>query len=257
MPKRLFPVTAVLLSACWTGGVPTLSPDRQASTDVPVRGARDVARSAPSSPSAPSAPIAPTRDARPSPSTPAAGSNTATNSPLHALPGQADPESATAARAERSATEIEVLRDMDLMVPVVGITPAQIPDTYWSKRDGGRLHRAADIMAAKGTPVVSPVEGTVLRVGRNTTGGIVVYTTDTDRRFVFYHAHLERVADGLADGATLRQGDVLGYVGTTGNAPPNAPHLHFQVMRMPADGRYWEGMPVDARPYLTKTGKSR
>ena len=173
------------------------------------------------------------------------------------MAGSADPDGATAANAARGATEIESLREMNLMVPVAGITPHQIPDTYWSKRDNGRLHRAADIMAPKGTTVVSPVEGTVLKVGRNTTGGIVVYTTDTERRFVFYHAHLDRVADGLADGAPLRQGEVLGYVGTTGNAPPNAPHLHFQVMRMPADGRYWEGMPVDVRPFLAKAGKAR
>ena len=247
MRKRLLPWSALLLSACWAGGVPAVSPDRAITAELPVRGARDETRILPS---------APPRDSRrgstargSSPSTPSVGAR--------ALPGQADPDVATAASAARGATEIEALREMDLMVPVDGITPAQIPDTYWSKRDGGRLHRAADIMAAKGTPVVSSVEGAVLKVGRNTTGGIVVYTTDSERRFVFYHAHLDKVAEGLADGSTLRQGDVLGYVGTSGNALPNAPHLHFQVMRMPADGRYWEGMPVDARPFLLKAGRAR
>ena len=237
---RLAPLA--LAAACWAGGVPPVSPDR--ATDTPVRGVRDEAR--PQS----------GREARRS-----AGSAT----PTAAVTGRvsdtgapiSDPDAATAASAERGATEIEALREMDLMVPVEGITPKQIPDTYWSKRDAGRLHRASDIMAAKGTTVVAPVEGIVLKVGRNTSGGIVVYTTDTERRFVFYHAHLDRVADGLADGSTVRQGDVIGYVGSTGNAQPNAPHLHFQVMRMPADGRYWEGMPVDVRPFLTRTGKAR
>jgi murein DD-endopeptidase MepM/ murein hydrolase activator NlpD len=212
--------------------------------DTSVRGTRDDARAQSG------------REARRSvgstaPTTAVSGRVSATGAPI------SDPDAVTAASAERGATEIEALREMDLMVPVEGITPKQIPDTYWSKRDAGRLHRASDIMAPKGTPVVSPVEGIVLKVGRNTSGGIVVYTTDNERRFVFYHAHLDRVADGLADGATVRQGDVIGYVGTTGNAPPNAPHLHFQVMRMPADGRYWEGMPVDVRPFLTRTGKAR
>ncbi len=241
MPPRLrfAPVAFVLTAACWSGGVPAVSPERAA--DLTARSTRDDIAQAPK------------REVRRSAGSivPASGRAVPASSPI------ADPDAATASSAARGATEIEALREMDLMVPVVGVTPQQIPDTYWSKRDAGRLHRASDIMSAKGTPIVSPVEGTVLKVGRNTTGGIVVYTTDTERRFVFYHAHLDRVADGLADGATLRQGDLLGYVGTTGNAPPNAPHLHFQVMRMPADGRYWEGMPVDVRPFLTKTGKAR
>ena len=238
MPRllRSAPLALVLTAACWAGGVPPISPER--ATDTGARSAREEVGQKP------------VRRVS-SNSTPAAARASAVSSPI------ADPDAATAASAERGATEIEALREMDLMVPVAGITPQQIPDTYWSKRDAGRLHRASDIMAAKGTTVVSPVEGTVLKVGRNTSGGIVVYTTDTERRFVFYHAHLDRVADGLADGTNVRQGDVLGYVGTTGNAQPNAPHLHFQVMRMPADGRYWEGMPVDVRPFLTKTGKAR
>ena len=245
---RAAPALLVCAAACWAGGVPPVSPDR---------------------PLAEASPRSSREESRPQLTHDARRTASATNPPPTSAPpsspmrststvaGSADPDGATAASAARGATEIESLREMNLMVPVAGITPHQIPDTYWSKRDNGRLHRAADIMAPKGTIVVSPVEGAVLKVGRNTTGGIVVYTTDTERRFVFYHAHLDRVADGLADGAPLRQGEVLGYVGTTGNAPPNAPHLHFQVMRMPADGRYWEGMPVDVRPFLAKAGKAR
>jgi murein DD-endopeptidase MepM/ murein hydrolase activator NlpD len=242
MARSLRLLALLPLAACWAGGVPTVAPDRagqpQARPTAP--GAREAARPQPSTSGG-------TR-AVPRGGVSSVGGGTG---------GSADPDGLTAAAAAKGATEIEALRELSLMVPVEGIAPGQVPDTYWSKRDGGRLHRAADIMAPKGTPVVAPVEGTVLKVGRNQTGGIVVYTTDSERRFVFYHAHLDRIADGLADNATLRQGDVIGYVGTTGNAPPGAPHLHFQVMRMPADGRYWEGMPVDVRPFLLKSGKAR
>ena len=237
--RSLPPRVAVLLllplaGACWAGGVPPLS----ASVPASERG-----------------PAAPQR-----------GDMT------HVAVARPDPSRATSARGdsrdrassndlvplERGAlTEIEALREMQLMVPVEGITPAQIPDTYWAKRDGNRLHRASDIMAAKGTPVVAPTGGVVLRIGRNATGGIVVYTTDAERRFVFYHAHLDRVAESLRDGEAIAQGELQGYVGTTGNAPANAPHLHFQVMRMPNDNRYWEGMPIDARPFLVQTGKKK
>lgn len=162
-----------------------------------------------------------------------------------------------APKIARARTDVEFLRDTRLMVPVDGIAPEQIPDTYWAKRDGGRIHHASDIMAPRGTPVVAATDGVVLRVGENKTGGTVVYTTDFERRFVYYHAHLERVHERIREGLVIQQGDVLGYVGTTGNAPPNAPHLHFQVMRMPADDHYWEGMPVDVRLYLVKKGRTR
>lgn len=167
------------------------------------------------------------------------------------------PSTTAAPKIARARSEIEFLRDSRLMVPVAGIAPEQVPDTYWAKRDGGRIHQSADIMAPRGTAVIAAIDGVVLRVGQNKTGGIVVYTTDTERRFVFYHAHLDRVSDAIREGLPIQQGDVLGYVGTTGNAPPNAPHLHFQVMRMPDDDHYWEGQPVDVRPFLVKKGRRR
>lgn len=226
MPRRLAgPLVALSLSACWAGGVP-----RAASAPAPVAGATH------------GDPAARDRDRRPGPSAPETS-----DAPVEPV----------APVVRRDRTEVEFLRDMRLMVPVHGISPDQIPDTYWAKRDGGRLHHAVDIMAARGTPIVATTDGVVLRVGQNKTGGIVVYTTDSERRFVYYYAHLERVHERMREGLPIAQGDVLGYVGTTGNAPPNAPHLHFQVMRMPDDDHYWEGMPVDVRPYLVKKGRTR
>ncbi len=149
----------------------------------------------------------------------------------------------------------EYLRARSLMVPVDGVRPEKVADTYWQDRDGGaRTHQALDILAARGTPVLSADSGTVLRLTKNTLGGITIYATDPERRFVFYYAHLDHYAKGLYEGKLIAQGEVIGYVGTTGNAPKNTPHLHFQVMRLVDVRQWWNGPPVDPRPFLTQLG---
>lgn len=142
-----------------------------------------------------------------------------------------------------------------LMVPVVGVAPAKIPDSFNEARDGGRTHRATDILVPQGTPVLAAESGTVLRISKNTLGGNTIYMTDDGGRFIYYYAHLLRYADGLAAGAHVSQGDVIAYVGMTGNAP--VPHLHFQVMRREARRDYWNGTAVDVRPFFTLIGRAR
>jgi murein DD-endopeptidase MepM/ murein hydrolase activator NlpD len=159
--------------------------------------------------------------------------------------------------APLSLSDEDYLHTRALMVPVDGIAPEMVPDTYWQPRDGGaRTHQAVDILAKRGTPVLSVDAGTILRLAKSTLGGITIYATDPERRFVFYYAHLDRYADGLREGQDVAQGDVIGYVGTTGNAPKNTPHLHFQVMRYLDARTYWNGPPLDPRPFLTQTGVS-
>ena len=142
-----------------------------------------------------------------------------------------------------------------LMVPVVGVAPGKIPDSFNEPRDGGRTHRATDILVPQGTPVLAAESGTVLRISQNTLGGNTIYMTDDAGRFIYYYAHLLRYADGLAAGAHVSQGDVIAYVGMTGNAP--VPHLHFQVMRREARRDYWNGTAVDVRPFFTLIGRAR
>jgi murein DD-endopeptidase MepM/ murein hydrolase activator NlpD len=142
-----------------------------------------------------------------------------------------------------------------LMVPVLGVAPARIPDSFNEPRDGGRIHRATDILVPQGTPVLAAESGTVLRLSENKLGGTTIYMTDDGGRFIYYYAHLLRYADGLAAGAHVWQGDVLGYVGMTGNAP--VPHLHFQVMRRETRRDYWNGTAVDVRPFFTLVGRAR
>ena len=155
------------------------------------------------------------------------------------------------------SSDAEALRARALVVPVAGVARDRSPDTFHESRSGSRVPRATDILAPRGTPVLSADDGRVLRVSRNRFGGLVVYATDPDERFVYYYAHLDRHADGLAEGTKLAKGDVIGYVGTTGNAPKNTPHLHFQVMRRERDKGYWEGTPLDARPFLVENGSPR
>jgi peptidoglycan LD-endopeptidase LytH len=156
-----------------------------------------------------------------------------------------------------NATDHDYLRSRWLMVPVHGVRVRDVPDSYDARRDGNRTHNATDILAPRGTPVVSTDDGRVIHLARNTAGGITIYATDASERFIFYYAHLDRYHDGLAKGTKLAKGQVIGYVGTTGNAPANTPHLHFQAMRARDVRRWWEGDPLDVRPYLVEDGQRR
>lgn len=158
--------------------------------------------------------------------------------------------------ARADATDVLYFEVNPLMVPVEGIAPSRIPDSFNEPRDGGRIHRATDILAPMGTPVLAAESGTVIRMSHNSLGGTTIYMTDDSGRFVFYYAHLERYAAGLADQAHVSQGDVIAYVGMTGNAP--MPHLHFQAMRRDVNRHdYWNGAAVDVQPFFTLTGKAR
>jgi murein DD-endopeptidase MepM/ murein hydrolase activator NlpD len=110
-------------------------------------------------------------------------------------------------------------------------------------------------MAPRGTAVIAADAGTIIRLRHNDAGGITIYQLDPDERFVYYYAHLDRYQDGLAEGMKIRQGDILGFVGTTGNAPKDAPHLHFQVMLYRGRGQYWGGEPINPHPFFSRSGR--
>jgi murein DD-endopeptidase MepM/ murein hydrolase activator NlpD len=147
-----------------------------------------------------------------------------------------------------SSETVNYILARGLIVPVAGVAVSQLQDSFDEGRDGERVHRALDILAPRGTPVLAADDGRVLRVRVNALGGNTVYSTDPQGRVVYYYAHLDSYQPGLAEGATIARGDTLGFVGTTGNAPKDTPHLHFQVMRMPPDGRYWDGDPINPYP---------
>jgi murein DD-endopeptidase MepM/ murein hydrolase activator NlpD len=141
------------------------------------------------------------------------------------------------------------LRERTLLIPVQGVQPAALSNTFGAPRGGGtRVHHALDIMAARGTPVQAVEGGTVVRLHRGGAGGITVYQLDAASRYGYYYAHLDRYAPGLSEGKTVTRGEVLGYVGTTGNAPPDAPHLHFAIYEVTDPKRPWRGRPIDPYP---------
>lgn len=168
------------------------------------------------------------------------------------------------ARAEPSAREataleadpIRYLASRRLMVPVEGVSPADLLDDFNARR-GSRTHQALDISAPRGTPVLSADDGRVLRLSENRSGGITVYAVDSNERLVYYYAHLQGYRRGLRAGDSLRRGDVIGYVGTSGNAPSHVPHLHFQVMRLDDPRRYWEGTPLNPYELFAARGERR
>ena len=119
--------------------------------------------------------------------------------------------------------------------------------SYHDARSGQREHEALDILAPKGTPVVAVEEGTVAKLFNSKAGGITLYQFDPGQQYSYYYAHLERYADGLQEGNHVQRGQVLGYAGTSGNAPKDTPHLHFAIFRLTEKKQWWQGSPID--PY--------
>ena len=139
------------------------------------------------------------------------------------------------------------LKERDLQIPVEGVQPEQLTRQFSDKRGSTREHEALDILAPRNTPVRAVEGGRIARLFLSKAGGITIYQFDPSERYCYYYAHLERYADGLREGDVVTKGQLLGYVGTSGNAPIDAPHLHFAVFRLTDEKHWWEGTPID--PY--------
>ena len=138
-----------------------------------------------------------------------------------------------------------------LLLPVQGIAASALRDTFGDGRGGGqRGHEAIDILAPTGTPVLAADDGRIAKLFLSQPGGITIYQFDPTGRFAYYYAHLARYADGLAEGQTIRRGAVIGYVGASGNASADAPHLHFAIFRLGPQKQWWKGEPVNPFAYL-------
>lgn len=143
----------------------------------------------------------------------------------------------------------EELLARGLQFPVAGNVRA-MADSFDDPRGGTRLHQAVDIMAPRGTAVRAVDEGTIVKIASSGAGGKTIYQYDPAERFCYYYAHLQGYAPGLREGQKVARGDVIGYVGTTGNAPERAPHLHFAIYRLDDRKQWWTGTPVNPYPLL-------
>ncbi|MDY0980057.1 MULTISPECIES: M23 family metallopeptidase [Stenotrophomonas] len=137
-----------------------------------------------------------------------------------------------------------------LLLPVQGITAAQLQDTFTDARSQGRVHDAIDILATEGTPVLAVADGTIEKLFDSERGGLTVYQFEPGGTYCYYYAHLQRYADGLAEKQAVKRGDVIGYVGHTGNASPDAPHLHFEIHRLGPEKQWWKGESLNPYPVL-------
>jgi murein DD-endopeptidase MepM/ murein hydrolase activator NlpD len=147
------------------------------------------------------------------------------------------------------ASDIEALERLDLLLPVDNVDAEDLLDTFDDRRGVARTHEAIDIMAARHTPVRAVADGTIAKLYLSEGGGgVTVYQFDPSRTYSFYYAHLDRYASGLREGQAVTRGQVIGYVGSTGNASEDAPHLHFAIYRLNAERQWWKGDPIN--PYL-------
>jgi murein DD-endopeptidase MepM/ murein hydrolase activator NlpD len=137
-----------------------------------------------------------------------------------------------------------------LIIPVAGIRSDQLRDTFTESRSEGRQHDAIDIIAPRGALVMASVDGTIARLFNSVKGGITLYQLSPDQKFVFYYAHLDRYADGIKDGKPVKQGEVIGYVGDTGNAVPGNTHLHFAIWRISDPKKFFDGENLNPFPLL-------
>ncbi len=167
--------------------------------------------------------------------------------PVVAAPGAPRPAAAEPAAA------IDDLRQRGLRPPIDDMPIAPLKDDFTEVRGGGsRAHEAIDVLAPRHTPIHAVENGIIAKLFLSKAGGNTIYQFDPDERFAYYYAHIERYADGLHEGQKVARGEVIGYVGTSGNAPPDTPHLHFAIFILTPERQWWKGTPLD--PYLVFGG---
>jgi len=191
------------------------------------------------------------RGGPPAPAVPVAGQpaviDAATaKAPPDPRPSRAPEAVATSGNAIEEA--VEALRQRRLRVPIDNADVGRLKGMFAEKRDRNRAHEAVDILAPRNTPIHAVEDGTIEKLFTSKAGGLTIYQFEPSGRFCYYYAHLEGYASGLHDGQSVERGEIIGYVGTSGNAPPNTPHLHFAIFELGRDKRWWEGNPID--PYL-------
>jgi len=153
--------------------------------------------------------------------------------------------------AEAHALRAHAVRPYPLLIPVQGVRANQLKNTFTEGR-AGHIHHAIDILAPRGTPVLAAIDGTVRKLFVSRAGGVTLYEYDRAGERSYYYAHLDGYASGIHEGLAVHRGDVLGYVGTTGNAPESTPHLHFAIEILPPSKEWWKGEPIDPYPILTE-----
>lgn len=163
------------------------------------------------------------------------------------------PATTTPALPAASAGASSAAANAGLVLPVQGITRGQLLDTFTDARSEGRSHDAIDIMAPAGTPVLAVADGSIEKLFTSDRGGLTIYQFEPSGRLAYYYAHLQQYADGLAEKQAVRRGQVIGYVGSTGNANPEAPHLHFAIFLLGPERRWWEGQAINPYPVLQGT----
>jgi murein DD-endopeptidase MepM/ murein hydrolase activator NlpD len=135
-------------------------------------------------------------------------------------------------------------------MPVDGVDDDDLRDTFAEMRGGNRTHEALDIMVPRGTPVRAVRDGHIEKLFDSKQGGLTVYQFDPSATYAYYYAHLDRYAPGLREGQRVGKGDIIGYVGSTGNASPDAPHLHFGIFRLTPEKQWWKGEALNPYPLL-------
>ena len=148
--------------------------------------------------------------------------------------------------------DLDYLASKELLIPLKGVAANQLHDTYNEARSEGRQHNALDIKAPQGTAVLATTDGVVIKLFQSERGGITLYQLDTSGHYVYYYAHLMRYEDGMAEGKQVRRGDVIAYVGDTGNAGAGNYHLHFAISKLTTPGRWSGGDPINPYPFLVK-----
>jgi murein DD-endopeptidase MepM/ murein hydrolase activator NlpD len=152
------------------------------------------------------------------------------------------------------ANDSHILQQRHLLFPLMNIDHSAMKDTFWAARSGGRQHEGVDILAPRNTPILAVEDGVIAKLWNSAAGGTTIYQFDPTNTYVYYYAHLERYAWNLKEGIPVRRGDVIGYVGTSGNAPPGTPHLHFAIYKVTEPGHWYHGLPINPFPIYNSAG---